>query len=128
MQPLCHQVVAMNQLESEFRTKDNQIQDVLAEVKKTQAGTINCGTSGWVEEGTWKTKTIKTDFQTAYKTTPVVTLSIQLIDDSHQGDDENEFGVDLVKVYHTHFIMKCKTYKGIKINEFRASWISFADF
>ena len=128
MQPFCHQVATMTQLESELRIKDKQIQDVLTEVKKMQAGTINCGTSGWVDEGMWKTKTVRTYFQQAYKTKPAVHLSFLLINDSHDDDDENEFGVGLVSVTNTYFTMKCKSYKEIRIESFQASWMSFPKF
>jgi len=120
----------IQRLEAEVRTKDKQIMDILTEVKKMQGGTINCGssTSGWVNEGWWKTKTITTNFQQAYKTTPVVHLSFQLVNDNHQKDDDNEFGVELITVNQRSFTMKCKTWYGETIDGMTASWMSFPKF
>ena len=120
----------IQRLEAEVRTKDKQIMDILTEVKKMQGGTINCGssTSGWVNEGWWKTKTITTNFQQAYKTTPVVHLSFQLVNDNHQKDDDNEFGVELITVNQRSFTMKCKTYYLETIDGMTASWMSFPKF
>ena len=99
----------------------------LSEMKKIQNGVYDCGKNGYTEGSWWTSKDVKIYFPKAYKSTPRVQLSIQLIHDDSD-DDDSEFGLALVRVTNRYFIMRCQTYKDKTIKNLVAAWMSVARF
>ena len=99
----------------------------MSEMKNIQGGIYDCGKDGYARDGFWKSKDHTIYFPKVYKNTPTVQLSIQLINDDSP-DDDNEFGLELVRVTNRYFTIRCKAYYEHANNNLVASWMSAPKF
>ena len=114
---------------NELMAKDKQMSDVLDEVKKMETGTVDCGDShDWTGyHSPWKTNDVTVTFKQPYKNNPAVQVSFMYIDDSVSSfskDLDDEFGVDVVSVNTTSFILRCQNYRNKHMQEMKAGWVS----